>query len=73
VRCGLLHEARTKNDWTISAKSYKGLIADPQKKIVYRDNFQDAILQFIEDYGARLVKDKELQAAFVRKFDKLSE
>jgi len=73
VRCGLLHEARTKNDWTISAKSHNSLIADTQRKIVYRDNFQDAILLFIEDYGVRLVKDKELQAAFIRKFDKLCE
>lgn len=72
VRCGLLHEARTKNDWTIFAKSYKGVIADTQKKIVYRDNFQDAILKFIEDYAARLMKDKKLQAAFIRKFDSLS-
>lgn len=73
IRCGLLHEAQTKNGWKIRAKSSNGRVVDAKEKIVYRDNFEKAVQEFIDDYAARLVRDKELQAAFVRKFDSLSE
>jgi hypothetical protein len=73
VRCGLLHEARTKNDWTIWAKSPDGRVADTTEKVIYRDNFQEALLAFIKAYGERLVQDAAYQEAFIRKFDKLCE
>ena len=40
IRCGLLHEARTKNGWTIWAKDASGCLIDANKKIVYRNDFQ---------------------------------
>src|SRR5690349_4172057 len=51
VRCGLLHEARTKDDWTISARSFNGSMVSVQERIVYRNNFQTALLEFIDVYG----------------------
>ncbi len=71
IRCGLLHEARTKNGWRILAKSQSCLLLDKDKKIVYRDDFEEAIKVFISDYGDKLGNDKELQQAFIRKFDSL--
>src|ERR1700678_3460658 len=40
VRCGLLHEARTKNGWTIWAKTSGRITIDGSQKIIYRNNFQ---------------------------------
>jgi hypothetical protein len=71
VRCGLMHEAQTKSGWRIWATSYRRVIIDKQQKIVYRDDFYEAILEFVRNYGKGLVQDAELQAAFIRKFNSL--
>jgi hypothetical protein len=76
VRCGLLHEARTKNGWTITAKRGLTWIVDtsnPANKIVHRDNLQRAFHDFVTWYGEALPADKKLQEAFIRKFDSLCE
>ena len=69
VRCGLLHEAHTKGGWTIWAKSYNGALIERDRKTVYRDNFREAFDTCITDYGKRLSFERELQEAFIRKFD----
>jgi hypothetical protein len=71
VRCGLLHEARTKNGWIIWAKSPTQTVANTVEKIVYRNDFQAAILEFIEWYKTNLPSDIALQEALIRKFDSL--
>lgn len=71
VRCGVLHEARTKNGWTILAKSKSGHVIEPTLKIVYRDNFQSALLDFVEWYKRELPSRRDLQEAFLRKFNSL--
>jgi hypothetical protein len=71
IRCGLLHEARTKGGWRIWAESTDGSIVDPNKKIVYRNDFQTAFQTFITSYGIDLPQSADLQAAFIRKFDAL--
>jgi len=71
VRCGLLHEARTKNGWRIWARDSDERIIDPAKKILFRDNFQTALNLFIRDNGIELPRNTEYQAAFIRKFDNL--
>jgi hypothetical protein len=71
VRCGLLHEARTKNGWRIRAQHVQDTIAAPAKRIVYRNNFQSALLSYIHAYGEQLPQDAQLQEAFIRKFDHL--
>jgi len=73
IRCGLLHEAHTKGGWTIWAKSPDGTIVNKDKKIVYRDDFEKAFNVYIDDYGKRLLKDTELQEAFIRKFNFICE
>lgn len=71
VRCGLLHEARTKNGWRIRARDSAGKIIDANNKILFRDHFQNALWQFIEDYKAELLQNHAYQAAFIRKLDDL--
>lgn len=71
VRCGLLHEAQTKNGWRIWAESHVGAIANVKERIVYRNGFQAALLEYIASYGAELQVDTNLQQAFIRKFDNL--
>lgn len=71
IRCGLLHEASTKNGWRIWANSPDGKIIDESKKIVYRDNFEKSIREFINEYGEKLRNDQATQEAFVIKFDNL--
>jgi hypothetical protein len=71
VRCALLHEARTKGGWTIRAKSTVANVVCAAPKIVYRDNFHAALLEFIEWYKGALLSDRVLQEAFIRKHDSL--
>lgn len=71
VRCGLLHEARTKKGWRVKAGTRAGPILDAKAKIVYRDGMQRAFEEFVDWYGKTLPTDKALQNAFLRKFDGL--
>jgi hypothetical protein len=71
IRCGLLHEASTKNGWRIWASSGDGKIIDEAKKLVFRDTFEKSIRQFIDEYGTELRSNQTLQKAFLFKFDSL--
>jgi hypothetical protein len=71
VRCGLLHEARTKGGWRIWADGPDHVVADIAAKKVFRNNFQTALLEYIETFEAELLASRELRDAFVRKFDSL--
>jgi hypothetical protein len=71
VRCGLLHEATTKGSWRIWATDPGGRIIEPIQKLVYRDQFQAALVQLIDEYGKALSSDQALQEAFIRKFDSI--
>lgn len=71
VRCGLLHEARTKKGWTIRTRSSAGPFLDAKAKVVYRDDLHRAFEAFAAWYGAELAKNKDYQEAFIRKFDSL--
>lgn len=73
IRCGLLHEARTKNGWRIWEKSEVLSIIDPAKKIIFRNDFHLAIEEFIAWYQNELQAKQKLQEAFVRKSDHLCE
>ena len=73
IRCGLLHEAATKNGWRIRARSFNGVVIDQTRKIFFRDNFQALLNQFVREYGKRIQTDAALQDAFIRKYDKLAE
>lgn len=71
VRCGLLHEAQTKNGWTIWARSWDSRPVRAATKRVYRDNLQSELIGFLKQYGKRLQVERSLQEAFIRKFDGL--
>jgi hypothetical protein len=71
VRCGLLHEARTKGSWYIStAKSNGILISQESEKItLYRNQLIPALEIYFDDYRSRLLNNPSTQEAFIRKFD----
>jgi hypothetical protein len=71
VRCGLLHEARTKNGWTVWANSPDSTLINRKELIVYRNDFQQALDDFIKWYRVAIQSDMAIQEAFVRKFDNL--
>lgn len=74
VRCGLLHEASTKEGWRIWGRSESGkeIICYDSRK-VYRDDFENAIKEYMKSYSNELVSDNERKKAFIRKFDWLCE
>jgi hypothetical protein len=76
MRCGLLHEARTKGKWVIWSVPSGGklIYQDPTGKIVvFRNEFVPALEKYFADYRARLLADAATQEAFVRKWDWLCE
>lgn len=76
IRCGLLHEARTNGNWTIRGNSgNKTLIKKaPTETIIYRDDFYDALVEFINvTYKRDLASSTDRKEAFIRKYDRLCE
>lgn len=71
VRCGLLHEARTKNGWRILAGSSSSALVDGAKRIVYRNGFQAGLVTFVAWYEQAVPTDVSMQEAFIRKFEAL--
>jgi len=71
VRCALLHEARTKQGWSIWAQSDQGRIVDGNRKIVFRNDFQRRLEEFLDLYRDRIGADLRIQEAFIRKMDSL--
>ncbi len=70
VRCALLHEACTRNGWTIWATGNPPI--DAERKKVFRNDLQNELEEYVNDYGNSLLNDRLLQKAFVRKFDCLA-
>ncbi|MBY3115644.1 hypothetical protein [Rhizobium laguerreae] len=71
VRCGLLHEARTKGTWRIQVSDSAKQAIDVAGSIVYRNKMQAVFDQFVDWYGKQLSTNAEVQRAFIRKFDSL--
>ena len=70
VRCGLLHEARTKGGWMISTRSSKALVHQKRTSIVlYRHRLLACFEQYFQDYRHRLLMVQATQEALIRKFD----
>ncbi len=65
VRCGLLHEAATNNSWVIKAENVSGNskdfvdINDEGMKIIFRNNFFEAIKDYFTKYKEKIIEDKE--------------
>jgi hypothetical protein len=71
IRCGLLHEASTKNGWRIWAESSSENIIDFKNKIVFRNDFEAAIRGYIASYTEALPEDSAFQQAFLVKWASL--
>jgi len=78
IRCGLLHEAKTKQTSIIKKSSQNNLILDfiendKTNFIIYRENFYDAIKTYMKLYKQYLMASKDLKINFIRKIDDLCE
>ena len=73
VRCGLLHEARTKGGWVISTRASGGaLISQKGGQItLFRNQLIPALETYFLEYRKRLLTNPSTQQAFIRKFDHL--
>jgi hypothetical protein len=73
VRCGLVHEARTKGGWIVSSKSSGGMLIaqDGSRITLYRQELLPALEVYLSNYQQRLTTDPETQSAFIRKLDQL--
>ena len=77
VRNSLLHETQTKKNWFILAKSNLPYNNENKKHIIYRNNFQDEILNILKEYKKSIINgDKfyginscELRENFILKFN----
>lgn len=79
VRCGLLHETQTKNNWKIKASTTnnKAYELDNNYKIIYRENFQIDLEKLIVLYKISIVTGVEfdgisaceLRENFIAKFN----
>ncbi|MGR9410000.1 hypothetical protein ACU8MI_26155 (plasmid) [Rhizobium leguminosarum] len=68
VRCALVHEAQTKNQWKVWAGNAGSSAIDFQRLYVNRDLLQRLIDSYVADYGVALTGSVALQEAFMRKF-----
>ncbi|MGO8489787.1 hypothetical protein ACC757_23675 [Rhizobium ruizarguesonis] len=71
IRCGLVHEAQTKDGWVVKGGSSKYPLVDFDTKVVNRDAMGDAIDDYLANYRQAVKTDQDLQEAFIRKFDNL--
>lgn len=77
VRNSLLHETQTKKNWFILAKSNLPYKYEDNKHIIYRNNFQNEILNILKEYKKSIINgDKfygidscELRENFISKFN----
>ncbi len=83
VRCGLMHEARTKENWYITAtpigkfvkREKKIIVTEDGKNKIYRTVLHYRLLEYLTEYKADLCKDDKngetLRRHFARKLDDL--
>lgn len=73
VRCGLLHEARTKGTWFISTAASDGALvsASASQATLFRNQLVPALKEYFVEYRKRLLCAPSTQQAFIRKFDHL--
>jgi hypothetical protein len=73
VRCGLLHEAKTKGRWEILPGGSSGvLIKQSNGRItLFRNEIRPSLDKYFEGYRKRLLSHQATQEALIRKFDYL--
>lgn len=71
IRCGLVHEAQTKDGWRVWRGDESRPLIDHRQKVIYRARMSHYIDVYLATYGEELTASHELQDAFIRKFDYL--
>ena len=72
IRCALLHEAETNEDWFIRVDNPMSFYECTNgQHIIDRNRFVDALRNYLHWYRKRLLSDAERQAAFVRKMNSI--
>jgi hypothetical protein len=71
IRCGLVHEAQTKDGWRVWRGDDSRPLIDHRQKVIYRARMSHYINEYLGAYGAELTGSRALQDAFIRKFDYL--
>jgi hypothetical protein len=71
VRCGLLHEAATRNGWRIRIDTAVLVDTDGKEKILNRFFLLKYVKDYIKIYRTELFKSKERKEAFIRKMDSI--
>jgi hypothetical protein len=71
VRCALLHEACTKNGWTIRVDTNDLLTNKGGKYILNRFHLLSSIEEYIKKYKTELLADDALKENFIRKMNYL--
>jgi hypothetical protein len=73
VRCGLLHEARTKGGWFISTAASTGVLVREKRGEItlFRNELIPALEEYFSEYRRRLLTTPDTQQAFIRKFNSL--
>lgn len=74
VRCGLLHEASTKGNWTIRVDNNTEFYElHSGEKVIDRNKFEDKIKEYLEYYKTELFSSLDLQNAFIRKMNNIAD
>jgi len=73
IRCGLLHEASTKSNWIIRVDNNSEFYEYRDgNNVIDRNIFESQIKKYLEHYKTELLLLKELQEAFIRKFNNIA-
>jgi hypothetical protein len=74
IRCGLLHEARTKKNWIIRYQNGNQLIEKVGSDIVlYRKRFLDALIEWFEYYKTEVKTNRILRMHLITKLDDIAD
>jgi len=75
VRCGMLHQAETKDNWIIvDGKSETSMLNQNQQTDIiklFRRPFEKGFAQYMENYKAELISSDATKRAFIFKFNKI--
>jgi hypothetical protein len=69
VRCALLHEAMTRNGWTIRIDTDVLVEQKENKKVLNRFYFLNDLKEYIKNYKGVVLDSKERKKAFIRKMN----
>lgn len=76
VRCSLLHDARTTNNWRIRndlTSASDALIVDGDVKRINRTALLSLICDYLRAYRLELIKDMDLREKFIQKMNAICE